>query len=202
MGQTTSTAESPLFYDLPVAYYTGLKAPDLARRYSGATQLTRFTVGSALGLRPDMRAQAEGWARRGRLHMAVGYVGVEIGHLLVSLQVMERGNGIALGTIHNSDTVTFEHWDAHWEQMNEGEFIIGDVSHRTVRATESYNYTEEVPVLSEPVEGAPLAAVGSVGLRADNAFRRYRDQLTSGVASGDIQLQSVRFKPPLLGQSG
>jgi hypothetical protein len=202
MGQTTSAAESSLFYDLPVAYYTGVKAPDLARRYSGATQLARFAVGSALGLRPDMRAQAEGWARRGRLDMAVGYVGLDIGHLLVSFQVMEHGNGVTLGTVHNSDTVTLEHWDAHWDRMNESEFIIGDVSHRTVRATESYNYTEEVPVLCEPAEGAQLAAIGSVGLRADNAFRRYHDELSSGVASGEIQLQSVRFRPPAPQPSG
>jgi hypothetical protein len=196
MGQTTVTAESPLFYDLPVAYYEGFKAVNLSRRYSGATRLARFTIGSALGLRPDMRTQAEGWARRGRLDLAVGFVGSEIGHLLVNFQVGEHGNKITLGTVQSSEATTLENWDASWQQMEEREFIVGDVSHRTVRATEGYNYNGEVPVLHEPIEGATLAGVGSVGLRADNAFRRYHDQLTAGIEGGDIHLESVRFTPP------
>jgi hypothetical protein len=196
MGQPTASAESSLFYDLPVAYYRGARAPDLARRYDGASRLVRFAVGSALGLRPEMRVQAEGWARRGALDMAVGYVGAEIGHLLVSFQVKEHGHSVVLGTVQDSAITTLENWDAHWTEGEPGGFIVSDASHRTVRATESFNYAGEVPVLNAPIEGAQLAAVGSVGLRAAIAFRRYHDQLVAGVTTGETIVQSVHFKPP------
>jgi hypothetical protein len=121
-------------------------------------------------------------------------MGSALGELLVDIKVLGYGDRVDLSTVQKSATITHESWDVTW-LAEEGELAVSEVRHRTVRGAESFSYADEVPVLHESVEGAQLAGMDFVGLRAAHTFRRYHDDLVAAPTGSAGYLQSVHFSP-------